>query len=199
MMKKLLILMTILGVASVTNADLAFTINGVPQPNEITIGVGDAVGLGLELPTGTIRCYDLVYELSNAQAELITTGFGDYPAISFPAPFDAAAGVMPGATAQMVEIYVPSDIVDLGASPVLPLVAPLPAPQTLMLNMVLHCLEATDVVLTVTTVGALGNYWDGQQIAPGTVVNTLLMHQTPEPLTIALLALGGLFLRRRRR
>ena len=32
----------------------------------------------------------------------------------------------------------------------------------------------------------------------GTVIDTILVHQTPEPATIALLGLGGLFLRRRR-
>lgn len=186
-MKNLLTLMIIFGLAAVANAGLIFTIDGEPQPAEIWLEPSEAIELDLELGDGTIRAYQLVYELSNNQAELITTGYDPYPDTTFPALFDLQGGVVAGSTAQRVEITAGQ------------LFTPdLAAPQTLMVNLVLHCLEPTDVVLTVTTAGSLGNYWDGNQIAPGEVVHTLIIHQTPEPMTVALLGLGGLFLRRRK-
>ena len=50
-----------------------------------------------------------------------------------------------------------------------------------------HCDGLEDVILTL---------WDGD-VHFGTVYDTLIIHQ-PEPMTIALLGLGGLFLRRRK-
>jgi hypothetical protein len=187
-MKKLMVLILVLGTAAMANAGLVFTVNGQPSPAEISLnGPSDAISLGIELGSGTIRVYDLVYQLSNAQAELITTGYGQYPATTWPALFDLQ-GYAIVTNPQKIEVTATQLFTE-----------DLAAPQTLMLNMVLHCLEETDVILTVTTTGVGGNYWDGGEIPPGTVLSTLLIHQVvPEPMTIALLGLGGLFLRRRK-
>jgi hypothetical protein len=181
MMKKLLTLLIILGLASVTNAGLVFTLNGEPQPDEITLeSPSGEVELDLELGSGTIRAYDLIYELSNSQAELISSG------ATYPALFDL----------QGYAIVTSPQKLEITASQLF--TPDLAAPQTLMQGMILHCLEPTDVVLTISTIGTGGNFWDGADVEPGTVLHTLLIHQVPEPMTIALLGLGGLFLRRRK-
>lgn len=70
----------------------------------------------------------------------------------------------------------------------------------------IHCDGPGDVRITVT----IGNSVQGISLVdwndpldtdnggPGLDVATLLVHQTPEPMTIALLGLGGLFLRRKK-
>ena len=51
-MKKLLVLMLVLAMASLANAQLVFTLNGEPQPDEITILPSDIIELDLELAAG---------------------------------------------------------------------------------------------------------------------------------------------------
>jgi hypothetical protein len=57
-----------------------------------------------------------------------------------------------------------------------------------------HCEAMGDVTLTL-----VGIYDPGTGEAPTlTVMDTQIIHQIPEPMTLALLGLGGLFLRRRK-
>lgn len=182
-MKKLLILMLVLGLASVANASLIFTIDGVEQPPEITLDVSEAVSLDLHLTAGeNMLGYDIQYILSNNQAELITTGAYGYPAMTLPAPFDLLGYVA----------YSDPQNVRITASQFLGL--PLEGPADLMLDMVLHCLEPTDVVLTVEVMGTTD--LNGEPLTG--VIHTLTIHQIPEPATVLLLGLGGLLLRRRK-
>jgi hypothetical protein len=70
-------------------------------------------------------------------------------------------------------------------------------PQDLFWSVYIHCLDETPVVLSV--IAQAGTNLDGEFIPAGTVLHTLLIEQVPEPATIALLGLGGLFLMRRRK
>jgi len=193
-MKKLLTLLIIFGLASIANAGLVFTVNGAPQPDEITIGPSDIIELDLELDTGTITSYTVGYYLSNAKAELITDGAsGSYPDITepmtdieFPAAFDFAGEISAGGTR--------SQYVQFGAGQFMS--NPLEAPQVLMKELYVHCLEPGDVVLNIYVEGT--TIIDGVTLTSGELLHTLTIHQIPEPMTIALLGLGGLFLRRRK-
>ncbi len=65
-------------------------------------------------------------------------------------------------------------------------IPPLPV-GTLVDNIIFHCEVPGDVTLTL-----VGDYENGIE-----VLDTQIIHQLPEPMTMCLLGLGGLFLRRR--
>jgi hypothetical protein len=184
MMKKLLVVVLVLGMASVASADLIFTLNGDPQPAEITIRPSDLITLDLHLATGeNILQYQLMYELSNEQAEFLIDGTV-FPWASL------AAG--------KINAYDDTDNyiswVEIAASNLFSAVA---GPLDLMDGLVIHCLDTTDVILTVYV--SENTVINGETIPIDTVMHTLVIHQIPEPMTVALLGLGGLFLLRRRK
>jgi len=205
-MKKFLLLMLVLGLASVASAGvipdgtLVFTVDGVPQPDEIglpgdqwyPILPSDIIELDLELLQGhTAFGLTFDYILSNAQAELITDGAsGDYPDlplmtdIEFPTDWDLD-GTTPIVEPQLVRITMSQVF-----SPAIE------GPAVLMKELYVHCLDTTDVVLEILIGGT--TTIDGITYTEG-LVHTLTIHQIPEPMTIALLGLGGLFALRKRK
>jgi hypothetical protein len=191
MMKKLLVMVLVLGMASVANADLIFTVDGEPQPAEISIRPSDEITLDLHLADGeNILKYQLMYELSNEQAEFILPDPETSPqyGISFP-----WLSTFPG----KVNSYDTDGVisyVEIAADNFMMAAA---GPLDLMDGLIIHCLDTTDVVLTITVSQA--TTINGQELTIGTVLHTLTIHQIPEPMTVALLGLGGLFLLRRRK
>lgn len=189
-MKKLVVLMLVLAMASLANAGLVFTVNGEEQPAEITINIGDAIELDLELPTGSVQAYQLMYSLNNEQAELIVDAYdqwGDpYSNIQFP-----WQSLAPGSVNAKDDVGVCS-WVEIKADN---LFSAANGPLVLMTDMYLHCLENTDVVLTISI--SERTIIDGEEQELGEV-HSLTVHQIPEPMTIALLGLGSLFVRRRK-
>jgi len=79
----------------------------------------------------------------------------------------------------------------------------------LMQGLMFHCDEPTDVTISLVAAGqgiTRLEYNDAKQVigqttiyAAGTVLDTIIVHQIPEPMTMSLLGLGGLALLRRRR
>ena len=88
------------------------------------------------------------------------------------------------------------------------------APRNTMLELALdaiaidhigvHCDDVGLVTISLASGGAFGtpSYWDeagdGLTLDADAATAGMTIHQTPEPMTIALLGLGGLFLRRRK-
>ena len=189
-MKKVFALMLVLGLTSLAGASLIFTIDGVPQEPEITLFVSEEVVLDLHLDVGeNIKTYQLMYTLSNEQAEFILPDPETAPqyGISFPWVSDA-----PGKVNAFDGDGVMS-WVEIAAGNFFAATA---GPLTLMDGLILHCLDDTPVTLTVVTSAV--SIIDGVEIPIDTVMHTLDIIQIPEPMTIVLLGLGGLLLRRRR-
>jgi hypothetical protein len=192
-MKKLCILLLVLGLATAVNADyvgLTFTLEGQghsgAQPAEITLAPSQCVELDLELlAQHNMLCYDITYTLDNAKAELITTAYGQQGPVAFPAPFDTPGGITGTPLPQYVEMSGTQNTT-----------TPLPGAATIMQKLVLHCLAAGDVTLTVTALE--GTKLDGVWITDE-VLHTLIIHQIPEPMTLTLLGLGSLILVRRKK
>jgi len=187
MMKKLLALLVVLGLTSLAGAELIFTINGEPQPEVITLSISEEVELDLELASGeTIKAYQITYALSNEQAEFLTPpGWAN---VTFPWASDA-----PGKLGNYDNVGVVSWVEIAAAN----LFEADPGPLTLMDGLILHCLDAAPLVMTVTVTGV--TVIDDVTIPMDTVLHTLDIIQIPEPMTIALLGFGGAILSRFRR
>ena len=193
-MKKFLLLMLVLGLATGAQAGLVFTVDGEPQPNTVILMPSEIIELDLETTVdGTITAYELDYVLTNAQAEFIWDGATNprpdiqdpMTDIEFPAPFDAAGKVV-NPEPQLVKITA-SQIFNPA----------LEGEHILMKELYIHCLEDTDVILQIINVAT---QIDGVFLEPGAVLHTLYIDQyIPEPMTIALLGLGGLFALRKRK
>lgn len=183
MKKRLFAFILVLCLASIANAHLIFTVNGAPQPDEITICPSDMIELGLELSEGeNILKYTLQYALTNEQAEFLIDN------VTFP-----WGSCFPG----IIGAYDEEGIISwlqIGADDML--CVPDPGPLVLMEGLVIHCLEETDVVMEISVAG--DTVINGQVLTNGEVLHTLTIHQIPEPATMLLLGLGGLFLRRRK-
>jgi len=178
-MKKLLALVLVLGLTSLASADLIFTVNGEPQPAIIQLKPSETIELDLELSTGeNILGYDLTYRLSNPLAELVTGQ------IVFPAMFDLQGSLVGTPTPQSVRM----SATQLFSSALV-------GPQDLMHSLILHCLGEGSVLLEIVVSGT--TVVDGETLPLGSVLHTLEIKQIPEPVTIALLGLGSLFLRKR--
>ncbi len=192
-MKKVLFLLLVFGLTSAANAGLIevvnaafeFSVNGEPQPAEITlVAPSGEVTLDLKLLAGhTLGNLDFTWNLSNSQAELLYSG------ITL-ASYDFGLSVNVNSNAQSVRIA-GGNIMSGDHS----------GPEVQVDNLILHCLEDTDLVLEVIYSGT--TKIDGVSYFPaewdGTVLHTLIIHQIPEPATIVLLGLGGLLLRKRRK
>jgi len=203
-MKKFLLLMLVLGLATSAQAGLIFTVDGIAQPDEIGVPgdqwypilPSDIIELDLEVDAEqSIFAFTIDYVLSNAQARFITDGAsGQYPDlpdmtdIEFPMVFELPSEVNTDLP-QLVQITGSQLFGD-----------PIPGPGVIMRELYVHCLDTTDVILEIISQG-VELYRDGVKefIPAGTVMHTLTIHQIPEPMTIALLGLGGLFALRKRK
>ena len=170
-MKKLLVLMLVLGIASAANASLLISVDGVTDPpdSSITIAPSDWVTIDVESDG-----------LTNSLTEV-------YLSIIGPGSLDISAGTVYGEPGVPIEKLVDLgdgmyyiDLMLTGGPP------PPDIPEGTVVDLIeFHCDDLGDVTLLLGST-PMGSEFDSQVI-----------HQ-PEPMTIALLGLGGLFLRRRK-
>jgi hypothetical protein len=226
MMKKLLVLLLVLGIVSSAHALFELSVDGQPAPDVILLNPSDWIELDIHIAPGIqFNGGNLEIVLSNNQGILDWSGANFYDAtLSYPAFGIWVLEDDAGPAYTVVETL--SDPYHLvmtggmgleknaennadawaGAPPFFPAVDALSFP-VLMDGLLFHCEEATDVEIllvaggqgiTVLEYDANGAVI-GQNLIyqPGEIIDGIYVVQ-PEPMTVALLGLGGLFLRRRK-
>ena len=183
MKKKLLFMLAVLAMASVANATILISVDGVVDPpdTEIELYPSDWVTIDLwgdgTTPGGMFL---LTLDCQGPGSFDISGAVVLYAGSKNVAPtWLDDAGLAGSLGAQNPMVYF--ELTD----PVVPPAEPEPLEGTLIDDILFHCDAEGEVIITV---------YDGAL----TVLDTQIIHQVPEPMTIALLGLGGLFLRRRK-
>jgi hypothetical protein len=180
-MKKLLVLMMVLAMAGMANAALLLSVDGVVDPPDTQIEIA---------PSDEVIIDIWGDGLTDPYAFLLGIAAGDGSKGSL--DISGATVLYPGSEAAIMEFD------DQGTADMLGLenpfvyieltdvaIPPAPLDGTLVDGIVFHCEALGDVTLVLL---------DGD----GMVMDTQVIHQIPEPMTVALLGLGGLLLRRRK-
>ena len=192
-MKKLLIFMLVLGMASLASAQLQISVNGNKEPMDSEyVLIAPSGTLTLDIwttheiapPPGTGEGYfAMVAQESQAT---ISGGIVVYPLVP---PMDEG-------------IMILDDVKGMGGFPgmvegengvtggiALTRLPNIPAGATIYDGILFHCEGPGDVTIHLL--------WT-VDFMTGVVIDSVTIHQMPEPATIALLGLGGLLLRRRK-
>lgn len=191
-MKKLLVLLIVLATASLSQADLIglqiSSLNGVAidPVGEITIGYSDIVNLDIVYFNGTASILSL-------DADVVVSG---------PGSLDTSAGAIaeltfPGGDPSFTKVTVLQDSVSYNTSTAN--FGGYAAGSIIVDHILVHCDDIGDVFVDLRpstlnggTLDVTGSPYQGEW-------GGVIIHQIPEPMTVALLGLGGLALLRRRR
>jgi hypothetical protein len=176
MMRKLLILMLVLGMASMANAALTILVDGVDVGNEITIASSETIWIGIHDDTGGTQygAAVIIADDVDSQANGAWTGGNNYYAPpATPGGGNAYYGYFSGGIGDVWYL------VDQAATTSMPTAG-------LQGDYEFHCVAPGDVLIKLTDYGLTN------------ALDTITIHQIPEPVTLALLGLGGLLLRRRK-
>lgn len=186
-MKKLIVLMLVLGMTSYANAIiLQISVDGNPDPvdSQIFLAPSETIMLDIHSPSGHTCAADDVYFalVVDPAYGSIVGGAGMLP----PAP---SLSMMNGQSIQtdwpgFVQLPADGPWGQVVSSP-----GETAAPGVYFDEFIFHCEKEGDAVVEL---------WSSPDGAEMTLQDTLIIHQIPEPMTIALLGLGGLFLRRRK-
>jgi len=179
-MKKLLSLVLVLALCSISSA-VVINITDAEGNSEIT-GLVDSDYVELLIwydgDTGCISSFDMEIGSDNHEAGTLGT-----PTITATGRLPGLDYVGPGFSEGMDwELSASTQTPPLGAGILTPLA-----------TVMFHCEGEGDVIISGLDVATLDN--DFAQIVP--TINGMIIHQVPEPATIALLCLGGLLLRKR--
>ncbi len=182
-MKNILIVFTVLAMATVANAGLRISVNGavggdpvVLKPSETAVidihAVDQAAAIGGWLLIQGPGAID-AGNPTGLWEQSVANNMPDPPLSEMIAQFEAFG--FPGVV-DIIEMEV-KDIIDPITSP----------PNAAVIDgLLFHCEELGDVTLTLL---------DSSSFA---MLDQVVIKQIPEPMTLALLGLGGLFLRRRK-
>lgn len=180
-MKNILTVFAVLAIASVANAGLQISVDGVVSPPEsqVTIRVGETAVIdihGTEYASGWL----LLQGSATIDASAPTFKWANSSVGNMQDP------LLSEMIAGLVDFGYP-DILDIVTMDVVDTEEPYDTPDGLVIDgLKFTCTEVGDVVLTLLNANTFEEF------------DAVTIHQIPEPMTLALLGLGGLFLRRRK-
>jgi hypothetical protein len=196
-MKKLLVVMLVLSMASMANAALYISVDGVENPPEsaITLMPSQSVIIDITGDGQTLAPIDVYLFASPMGGATMTGGVMLYTGslatfMQFNGVDEAHVAMLRGLGYNINQTY----YMNFASAPPVP-----PLSGKLVDEIVFHCDAAPgDVLLTLMNYSEYEDE-DGNIIPVITLLDTQIIHQIiPEPMTLGLLGLGGLFLRRRR-
>jgi hypothetical protein len=187
MMKKVLIVLTVLAMTSVANATLSLSLNGridiadsQEWLNVSEIAVIDIHSVGEAAVWSNLTVIQGVAAPDLADMTILDLGVDEDYILDMTDDPDFRAFVIDDLGYQNVVGIVYSALIHVSPTP-------MAIPDGIMADGIkFHCEGEGDVIVTLL---------DG---ADGTVLDQMIIHQIPEPITLALLGVGGLFLRRRK-
>jgi hypothetical protein len=187
-MKKVLVLMLVLGMASLANAGLLISVNGIVDPPDSTITIRPSESVILDIwgdgqTGGNTDMFVLVKGLGSVDGGGIVNSTWQTPQSLYQQAEQAAdsAGIP---TEELLAAFEAQDLIYINLAS-----TTVPTPKlsgTLVDGVVFHCEGQGDVNIVLLN------------FATGEVMDTQLIHQIPEPATLAILGLGGLLLRRKK-
>ena len=190
MMRKLLIFILVLGMASAANAGLVISVNGDPDPIDSEIWLLPSETLWLDI-------HSVGGDTGDSFFALVTSGLGVIDGWSgvtnIPDAPDASMLLGPaGPAMNFIGGLGARDGVagTVGSFTALP-----PYADGVYFDLIdFHCEGEGDVLIELLEVDS--TLWT---VTGMPVMDSVVIHQIPEPMTILLLGLGGLFLRRRKK
>jgi len=178
-MKKVITLVLVLSMVSMASAALQISVNGDPEPidSEITIAPSDFLVLDIH---GTTQAAETVYWMIVVEAAEGTVAGGT----------PMAGGLSSMFAQYMLDNYFLGYAGRPGASAVGGTIADLGALDGLLVDLIdFHCEGEGDAIVQL--------YTSADTVSWG-VEDQVIIHQIPEPATMALLGIGGLLLRRKK-
>jgi len=189
-MKKLLVLLLVFGMTSAAGATLQISVNGNLEPalSEYTLLPSETLSLDI-WTDADIGAFELITFMIVVDTTVgtITPGVAVHPMASFGAP-------APGYTYLNENVIPPPGMEGLWgnvANVGYPVPPAIPAGTVLFDEIIFHCEDLVDATIYLMDAP------DGEMAS--IIYDSVVIHQIPEPMTIALLGLGGLLALRRRR
>jgi hypothetical protein len=183
MMKNVLIVFTVLAMASVANAAVQLSVNGVVDPPDSTIKLLPSEIAVIDVHSNTPAYAQITYLLMQGPGSIsMGPDFWKWEQTVVSIPSLEKADLLPIFEVDMgytnITEIIGIDITDASD--------PFTQPNGKVVDgLLFHCEGLGDVTLTLFD-------------ADLNVLDSQVIHQIPEPITFALLGLGGLFLRRRK-
>lgn len=212
-MKKLLVLLLVLGISSVASAQIVDIVVASRGPTSDTtepidpvkdITIGESEWIDLDIIYGDTSAYNL----TSLSLDIIIGGAGSGSLalvdLTYAPEWDPGLTVITEVVAGKHYTIETS----FNASTTLGIPGPGSGEYVMAIDHILfHCdlNDDADTTITITnntatpTGGTTAVDWSTVDIVTPTIGGPVVIHQIPEPMTVALLGLGGLFLLRRRR
>ena len=187
-MKKLLVLMLVLGMATLASAGLQISVGGLLDVAESEITIAPSDVLVLDVHTNTTLPYTGTYLMMAVEAAegTLSGGAPTQGGTSLPLNYYALTfAYYAGAT----DYYNTNPVLSAVAGVVSDTSATTTFDGKIYDLIDFHCEAIGDATISLYSSPG-GAVW--------TLEDTLIVHQIPEPITMVLLGLGGLFLRRRK-